>query len=50
VDKGADHDQTDDIHLTMLENTRGLIWRLGGYSCDGRNEARDPILDVFHIL
>jgi hypothetical protein len=43
------HEEADDMHLAMVENRRGIIWRLGGYSCDGRTEARDPVFDVFHI-
>jgi len=40
---------TDDIHQAMLEHRRGVIWRLGGYSCDRRGLARQPVLDVFDL-
>jgi hypothetical protein len=49
MSEDLDHDSVDDIHLEMVENRRGVIWRLGGYSCDGRTEAQDPVLDSFNI-
>jgi hypothetical protein len=42
--------ETDDIHLVMVAHRHGVIWRLGGYSCDGRTKARQPVLDEFDLV
>jgi hypothetical protein len=48
-DKMADSEM-DNIHLVMVEHRCGVIWRLGGYSCDGRTEAHQPVLDEFDLV
>jgi hypothetical protein len=31
----------------VLGDRHGVIWRLGGYTCDGRSEVCQPTLDIF---